>query len=158
MTISELYYLLYEHPELAHIKLHVSRNDFPEVAVKVIPLDIAVFIRDNDPEESHFHVEFFPTHAELWEGKCWRNSITRRLKHAGVYANTQATTTELTLHKLQHNLLSHFKSCGLPFRHARDMTEMLISGPQNPGLLQLAALPPELQGELRAYRTNENPE
>jgi len=152
MTLTQLYHLLYEHPELTHIKLHISRSDHPELPVKIIPLDIAAFIRDNDPDENQFHIEFFPSHGELWEAKCWRNSITRRLKHVGVYANISATPEELTLHKLQHNLLSHFKSCGLPFKIARDMTEVLISGPDNPALLQLAALEPELQTELLTYR------
>lgn len=154
MTLLQLYHLLYEHPELAHIKRHISRSDHPELPVKIIPLDIAAFIRDNDPNEAHFHIEFFPSHGELWEANCWRNSITRRLKHAGIYANTAASVEELTLHKLHHNLMTHFKSCGLPFKIARDMTEMLISGPDNPAILQLAALDPALQTELLTYREN----
>ncbi len=158
MTLPEVYGLLYGFDGLWGMRLHIHSTEYPEFSVKSIPLTVGTFIRDHDPDETLFHVEFFPSHAELWEASCWRNSITRKLKLVGNYANTAADPAEEAYRQLFHNLLTFFRERGLSLKYSRPLAEFLISGKDNPSLLQLAALSPELEYDLKKYRDAQLPQ
>lgn len=161
LTIHELHSLLYGFEEMADAKLRsVHPNDIPIFRVKIVPHLIGSAIRNADPDEKYFHVEFYPPeHAEIWEAKAWAESLTKRLRTAGFAYTSSRTIEETQRAMIESLLLKHFKTCNLAFRHARALTEMLISGPENPTVLQLAGLPAPLAHALQTYRnsTNEQP-
>lgn len=155
LSIKELHDLLYSSfEELAGITpLSVHPQDLPTFRVKIVPFTLGSVIRNNDPDERYFHVEFYPpAHAEIWQSQAWADSLTRRLRLAGVVQTYFQTPEESARSKIERLLISHFKASNLPFRHARAITELLISGPDNPTVLQLAGLPAELAHELSVYR------
>ena len=84
LTISELHSLLYGFEELADFELEsIHPDDHPIFRVKLAPYLIGSALRNADPEEKYFHVEFYPPDkAEIWESKAWTDSLTRRLRLA----------------------------------------------------------------------------
>jgi hypothetical protein len=154
LTVSEIHSLLYGFEETCDAKLSsVHPEDHPIFRVKIVPYLIGSALRNADPEERYFHIEFFPPDkAEIWESKAWNDSLTRRLRLAGIVQTYYQTPEESSRAKMERALISHFKSCHLAFRHARALTEMLISGPENLTVLQLAGLPEQLAHELQLYR------
>jgi len=154
LTISEIHSLLYGFEETCDAKLSsVHPEDHPIFRVKIVPYLIGSALRNADPEERYFHIEFFPPDkAEIWESKAWNDSLTRRLRLAGIVQTYYQTPEESSRAHIERLLIQHFKSCHLAFRHARAITEMLISGPENLTVLQLAGLPAPLAHELQTYR------
>ena len=154
LTVQELYSLLYGVEELCDIKPQsIHPADHPTFRVKIVPFALGAQIRNADNEEKYFHVEFYPPdHAEVWQSLAWNDSLTRRLRTAGVVQTYFQTEEESNRAKVERLLIAHFKSLSLPFRHARALTEMLISGPDNPTVLQLASLPETISHELSLYR------
>jgi len=163
LTIQELYSLLYGFEELCDIKPQsIHPEDHPIFRVKLVPFNIGAQIRNADSDEKYFHVEFYPPfHAEVWQSLAWNESLTRRLRTAGIVQTYFQTEEESARAKIERLLIAHFKALSLPFRHARALTEMLISGPENPTVLQLAGLPEAISHELSQYRNSlcpSNPE
>lgn len=156
LTIQELYSLLYGFEELCDIKPQsIHPEDHPIFRVKIVPFSIGAQIRNADSDEKYFHVEFYPPfHAEVWQSLAWNESLTRRLRTAGVVQTYFQTEEESARAKIERLLIAHFKGISLPFRHARALTEMLISGPENPTVLQLAGLPEAISHELQTYRNS----
>lgn len=156
LTIHELHSLLYGFEETCDFKTSsVHPEDHPIFRVKIVPYLIGSALRNADPDERYFHVEFFPPDkAEIWEAKAWTDSLTRRLRLAGIVQTYYQTPEESSRAKVERSLIQHFKSCHLAFRHARALTEMLISGPENLTVLQLAGLPTPLAYELQTYRNS----
>ena len=153
-TLSEIYHLLYGFDEFFAVRPEsIHPHDSPTFKVHLIPFSLGRELRDADPAESLFHVEFYPPdRAELWNAKAWSDSLTKRLRVAGQVATYYRSPREQARLDLESSFLRHFKSIGLPFRHARALSELLISGPENPSVLQLAALPEELSHALKTYR------
>lgn len=157
LSIQELHHLLYDSfEELASIHpLSIHPQDHPTFRVKIVPFSLGAAIRNHDPDEKYFHVEFYPPlHAEVWQSQAWQDSLTRRLRIAGVVQTYFQTPEESARAKVERLLISHFKASHLPFRHARAITELLLSGPDNPTVLQLAGLPVEISHELSLYRNS----
>ncbi len=155
LTLQTLSSLLYGYDEFFGSRpLSLHKADNPYFRIRVIPLPLAVYIRDNDYDERLFHVEFFPKHGELWHAAAWRDSLSRKVKLSGGLNNPASADPLLDLHaSLRHDLLSFFRSCRLSPSHSFAMAELLISGPERPEILQLAGLPPALADKLREYRS-----
>lgn len=135
----------------------IHPSDYPSFKVYIVPHEIGVNIRNSDPEETMFHVEFYPPdRAELWHTLAWRDSLTRRLRIAGQVSTYYQTPQESVRSSLDRRLIAHFKSLHFPFRHARALTEMLISGPESPHVYDLAVLPPEIIHDLKQYRSKDS--
>lgn len=156
MNLNDLYHLLYGFDQFfASRPQSIHPHDSPIFKVHVIPFDLGTDIRNSDPDEAFFHVEFYPPdRAELWNSKAWNESLTKRLRLAGQVTTYYRTPDEQLRADLECNLIKYFKAISLPFRHARALTELLTSGPENPTVLQLAALPPELIHQLQNYRNH----
>lgn len=137
----------------------IHPSDYPSFRVHIIPFSIGSQIRNADPDEAIFHVEFYPPdRAELWHSAAWRDSLTRRLRVAGIVATYYQTPQESARCDIERKLILHFKTLHLAFRHARALTEMLLSGPENPHVYDLAILPPELVHAIKSYRnTSQSP-
>jgi len=151
---SDLHSLIYGFDEyFSSSPLSVHPNDRPIFKVHIVPFHIGTSIRNSDPDESKFHVEFYPPdRAEVWNAKAWCESLTKRLRLAGQVLTFFQTEEESRRSTLERLLINHFKSISLSFRHARALTEMLIAGPENPHIHDLAILPPEIVHQLKQYR------
>lgn len=132
----------------------VHPSDYPSFKIHVVPFSIGSQIRNADPDESTFHVEFYPPdRAEVWHTISWRESLTRRLRLAGQVLAYSQTPTESARASIERRLIQHFKSLHFSFKHARALSEMLLSGPENPHVYDLAILPPELTHDIKQYRS-----
>lgn len=126
--------------------------DRPIQPVIIVPYSFGLALMTADVDNSTFHVELFPPHkAEVWSKQAWDESIIRRLRIAGKTTFAERSPIEATRAALESQLITFFRSY-LSFRHARLMAELLISGPENPGVLRLAGLPVELANSLTHYR------
>lgn len=158
LTIHEIHSLLYGFEETCDCKTSsVHPEDHPIFRVKIVPYLIGSALRNADPEEKYFHIEFFPPdRAEIWESKAWTESLTRRLRLAGIVQTYYQTPEESSRAKVERSLIQFFKSRSLSFKTARALTELLVTGPDNPTVLQIAGLPIELAHELQFYRNSLN--
>lgn len=154
ISLPDLHSLIYGFEEFfAAGPISVHPSDRPIFKVHVVPFHIGVSIRNADPDESKFHVEFYPPdRSEVWNAHAWSESLTKRLRLAGQVSTYFQTSAEAQRSTLERALITHFKSLNLPFRHARALSEMLIAGPENPHIYDLVTIPPEIVAQLNSYR------
>lgn len=155
LPLHDLHSLLYGFDQFfGRRPTSVHPHDSPTFRIHQIPFDLGTAIRNADPDESFFHVEFIPPdRAELWHSVAWRDSLTRRLRIAGVVGTYQQTPRESTRGDIERKLILHFKNTlHIAFKHARALTEMLLDGPENPHVYDLAILPPEIVHAIKSYR------
>jgi len=130
VNLNDLYHLLYGFDQFfASRPQSIHPHDSPIFKVHVIPFDLGTDIRNSDPDEAFFHVEFYPPdRAELWNSKAWNESLTKRLRLAGQVTTYYCTPDEQLRADVECNLIKHFKSVSLPFRHARRWDNLFGAG------------------------------
>jgi len=65
-----------EFQDLIHITLQ-SKMVECDFTPKKVPRDLGILLQHKDPKEEYFKVFIYPTHAELWYAREWRESTTR---------------------------------------------------------------------------------
>ena len=154
LSIIDLHSLLYSYDQFFGCRpVHLSTHDRPFFPIRIVPLEIGTLLRDTDPQEKYFHVEFTPSQAEVWNAKAWQDSITRRLRIAGASVSSQQSPEEALYSSTSSSLIHYFtRQCRMRFAHAQAMAEYLLTGPENPTLLQHAGLPLDLSSNVTKYR------
>lgn len=154
LSITDLHSLLYSYDQFFGCRpVHLSTHDRPFFPIRIVPLEIGTLLRDTDPQEKYFHVEFTPSQAEVWNAKAWQDSITRRLRIAGASVSSQQSPEEALYSSTSSSLIHYFtRQCRMRFAHAQAMAEYLLTGPENPTLLQHAGLPLDLSSNVTKYR------
>lgn len=154
LSIADLYSLLYSYDQFFGSRpVHLSTHDRPFFPIRIVPIEIGTLLRDTDPAEKYFHVEFTPSQAEVWNSKAWADSITRRLRIAGAFVSSQQSPEEALYSSTSASLIHYFtRQCRMRFAHAQAMAEYLLTGPENPTLLQHAGLPLDLSSNVTKYR------
>ena len=154
LSITDLHSLIFSYDQFwGNRPKHLSDHDRPIFPIHIVPVEIGTLLRDTDPNEKYFHVEFTPSQAEVWNAKAWVDSITRRLRIAGHSVSAQQSPEEALYSSTSSSLIHYFtRQCRMRFGHAQAMAEYLLTGPENPTLLQHAGLPLDLSSNVTKYR------
>jgi hypothetical protein len=133
--------LLYEFPELAHLRPILHPSDIPIFKVKVIPYELGFLIKQSDPDEVYFHVELYaapPVRADLWSAIAWKESLTKRLRNVRTTPEDNLPAEiRSTIHKVSVELHTSY---GLSPTHARECANILLTGEQFDELVEILSL------------------
>lgn len=148
-----LHALMYTHeswgvltPRLVH------PADHPIERIKVVPHNIGCMIRDSDPTGVYFHVELDPPHrAEIWSARAWRESITRRIRHAPEHTDNTFVTRRRRLHSDMLYAIAH--KTRRKYDECSNIADLILDyGEDYDAILSLLDLSSELQTRLAEYR------
>lgn len=153
MNAQLLHALMYTHESWSVLTPRlVHPADHPIERIKVVPHSIGCLIRDADPSGVYFHVELDPPHrAEIWSARAWRESITRRIRHAPEHTDVSFVTRRRRLHNellyaIAHKTRRKYDDCS-------NIADLILDYDEDyDAILSLLDLSDDLQLKLSAYR------
>lgn len=158
LTIEELFRFIHGFDEFFGDRVQSAHpSDNPVYRIKIVPYDIGQRIYQEDPDESHFHVIFFPPHkAEVWAVEAWNESLTKRLRNILAATKVEQTPDEIIRADLLHSLIAFYRSIGLTYKLAHQTADHLLSTKDPSAVLSISFLPDTLATKLHEYRNRNN--